>query len=153
MNRRNRISAIFCFLLGLSVLIKGMRLGLKLDQEMGPGFFPFIAGGILTFLSLLLLIQSLMDHGISGKKELFWVNPSGWKRVFLTLFATAAYPLMINPLGFILSTLFLLFFFFKVIARMKWWSVGVGGTVTTICAYLIFEIWLKANLPQGLLSF
>lgn len=153
MNSRNRISSIFCFFLGLTVLIKGMRLGLKVDQEMGAGFFPLVAGGILTLLSFILFVQSLMDHGTQGHKEPFWVTPSGWKRVFLTLFATAAYPLLIGHLGFILSTLFLLFFFFKVIARLKWWAVGVGGSVATMCAYLIFEIWLKANLPQGLLGF
>jgi hypothetical protein len=139
--------------LGFAVLIKGIRLGFKVDQEMGPGFFPLVAGGILALLSLVLFVQSLMDYGTQGHKEPFWVTPSGWKRVFLTLFVTAAYPVIINPFGFILSTLFLLFFFFKVIARLKWWAVGVGGIVTTMCAYLIFEIWLKANLPRGLLGF
>lgn len=59
MHRFDRISAIFCLLLGLAVFIKGLHLGLRVDIDMGPGFFPLVAGGILSFLSVVLLIQSL----------------------------------------------------------------------------------------------
>jgi len=153
MKQLNKMSALFCFFLGIAVLMKGVYLGLKTNLEIGPGFFPFVAGGILAFLSVVLVIQSFIDPGISEYKKSFWINSHGLKRVFFTLLAISAYPLILDRLGFLLTTFFLLFFLFRMIARLKWRVVVAGGTLTTVIAYLIFEIWLKANLPQGYLGF
>ena len=153
MNRRNRMSAGFCLILGLAVSVKGVSLGLRMNQEMGPGFFPFLAGGILVLLSVILFIQSSVKDGRPGYKESFWIDSNGKKRVLLTLLVTGAYPVVINHLGFLLSTLLLLFFLFRVIAHLKWKLVGVVGTATAVCSYLIFEVWLRANLPRNILGF
>ena len=153
MNLRNAISALFCFFLGLAFLVRGVHLGLKAGQNMGPGFFPIVAGGTLAFLSIILLAQTLRHRRSPEPKRSFWVDPRGWKRVFLTFLATAAYPFMLNHLGFFLSTLCLLFFLFGAISRLKWWIVGAGGGIAATSFYLVFEVWLKVNLPRGLLSF
>jgi len=149
----DKISAIFCFFLGLAVLAGGIRLGLRVELDMGPGFFPLVAGGILSLLSIVLLFQSLVKKETSTEQSSFWVNPQGWKSVLLTLFAISVYPFTLNRLGFLLSTFFLLFFLFLVIARKKWWVAGVGGIITAIVVYIIFEIWLRANFPRGILAF
>lgn len=147
------ISSIFCLFLGLAVLTNGVRLRLKVGPEMGPGFFPFLAGGILTFLSILLLMQTLIRKRASGKKESFWIDQYGRKLVFLTLFGIVAYPLFLKYLGFLLSTFLLLFFLVAIIARQKWWTAGVVGATSAVVVYLIFELWLKANLPRGIMGF
>jgi putative tricarboxylic transport membrane protein len=152
MNHHNRISAIFCLLLGIAVFVKGLHLGLRVNIDMGPGFFPLVAGGTLSFLSVILLIQSLIKKETSHRIS-FWNNPYGWKLVLLTILAISIYPFILSPVGFFLSTFLFLFFLFLVIARHKWWAAGIGGIVTAAMVYLIFEIWLKANLPKGLFSF
>lgn len=153
MNLFDRISSIFCFFLGLAVLAKGLRLGLRVNIDMGPGFFPLVAGGILSFLSMILFIQSLIKKETSVQRVTFWTNPYGWKLVLLTVLTISAYPFILNQLGFLLSTFLFLFFLFLVIARQKWWVAGFGGVATAAVVYLIFEIWLKANLPRGILNF
>ncbi len=153
MKHPDRISSIFCFFLGLAVLLKGLHLGLKINQAMGPGFFPSVAGFTLSLLSVVLLIQSQMEHRALKEKKSFSINRTGLEKVLLTLLALAAYPVFINQLGFLLSTLFLLFFLFRAIARLRWQTVGMGGIIATGSAYLIFEIWLRASLPRGFLGF
>lgn len=153
MNLFDRISSIFCFFLGLAVLAKGLRLGLRVNIDMGPGFFPLVAGGILSFLSMILFIQSLIKKETSVQRVTFWNNPYGWKLVLLTILSISTYPFILNHVGFLLSTFLLIFFLFLVIARHKWWAAGIGGIITAAMVYLIFEIWLKANLPKGILGF
>ena len=149
----NKISAVFFFVLGFAVLYHGTRLGLKVNLDMGPGFFPAIVGGILLCLSLILLLQSILAKDASEPPGKFWVYPGGWKSVFLTLFTAAAYPFSLYYLGFLISTFLLLFFLLFVIAHYRWWLSGIWGIGTSVVAYLIFELWLKANLPKGILIF
>ncbi len=149
---RNLSSAIFCLLLGLAVAWKGLHLGLKLDREMGPGFFPLLAGGILASLSIILFVQSLPREP-SPSREPFWAARRSWIKIFVTLFVLGLYPVVIGRLGFFLSSLGLVIFLFGGIARLRWWVAGFGGILTTIAFYVVFEIWLKANLPYGPLGF
>jgi hypothetical protein len=153
MKNLDRICAIFCFFLGLVVLVVGLHLRLQMNLEVGPGFLPFVVGGILAFLSIILLVQSIMKEGISAPKESFWVNPYGWKLVLLTLFVIVSYPLILNHVGFPLSSFLLIFSLFVVTAHLKWWVAGVWGAFTAVVVYLIFEVWLKANMPRGVLGF
>lgn len=152
-HRRNLDSAIFCLVLGLAVVWNGFRLGIRVNQEMGPGFFPLLAGGLLALLSLILVIKSLRGYESQRPAEKFWVNPLAWKRVFLTLLAIGIYPLIMNRLGFFLTSLLLLFFLFRVIARLNWKVVVPGGLATAMAFRLVFDVWLRANLPIGPLGF
>jgi putative tricarboxylic transport membrane protein len=153
MHRFDRISAIFCLFLGLAVFAKGLHLGLRVHIDMGPGFFPLVAGGLLSVLSGILFFQSLVKKETSAQRIPFWNNPYGWKLVLLAILAISIYPFILNPVGFLLSTFLFLFFLFLVIAHYKWWAAGIGGIITAAIVYLVFEIWLKAHLPKGLLSF
>ncbi|OGP89698.1 MAG: hypothetical protein A2156_00625 [Deltaproteobacteria bacterium RBG_16_48_10] len=146
-------SAIFCLILGLFVLMTGVRLGLKVDLRIGPGFFPFVAGILLAFLSIVLFVQSLTETKTGQQKRSFWSKEHGWVFVFLTLVGIGTYILVLNYLGFLLSTFLLLFFLFTVIGGLKWWKAALSGTIAAAAVYLVFEIWLRANLPRGFFSF
>ena len=153
MNRLDRISAIFSLVLGVAVLSQGVRLGLKVNLDMGPGFLPVVVGGILVILATVLLAQSLIGKVEAGPQSSFWAHPGGWKAVTLTLADAALYPFLIFYMGFPVGTFLLLLFLFAVIARLPWWQSGIWGAGTSIVAYFIFEVWLKANLPQGFWAF
>ena len=57
MKYRDIYSSLFLFILGLIIFKEGFRLGLKIKGEMGPGFFPVIAGGFLAIISFFLFIK------------------------------------------------------------------------------------------------
>ncbi len=149
----DRYSGFFLFFLGLAVLVEALHLGLKVGKVMGPGFFPFLGGIILISLSTFLILQSYTAQQSPGEKKSFWLSEAGWKRVLLTLVALGAYPIVIDRLGFVLSTLLFLFFLFRGVARMRWRAVFTGGIVSAFSAFLIFELWLKAGLPKGPFGF
>jgi putative effector of murein hydrolase len=63
------------------------------------------------------------------------------------------YAILMETLGFILVTLLLFIFLLGIIEKKKWWFTVFVSVVVTVIAYLIFEIWLKSQLPKGLLGF
>ena len=153
MKHPDRCSATFFLLLGLAVFVHGFRLRLKVGSDMGPGLLPFIVGGILSLLSCILLFQAFTRKVAPELKKPFWANPLGWKAVLVTLLAAAIYPFALKGLGFLLSTYLFLFFLFTIIGHQTWWKACLGGVSTALIGYLIFEVWLKANMPRGILGF
>ena len=153
MKHPDRYSAAFFLLLGLAVLGQGSRLRLKVGSDMGPGLLPFIVGGILSLLSCILLFQALTRKVAPELKKAFWTNPLGWKAVLVTLLAAAIYPFVLKGLGFLLSTYLFLFFLFTIIGHQTRWKACVVGVSTALIGHLIFEVWLKANMPRGILGF
>jgi len=153
MKRLDRMSSIFCLLLGTSVVIRGFQLKLKVGKDMGPGLLPAVVGGILVFLSVTLLMRTILTEKPSKKEAPFWVNPTGWRLVIVTLVASAAYPFFLHYLGFLLSNFLLIFFLFLVIARLDWWKAGAGGLASAFAGQFIFVVWLKVPFPHGLIGF
>lgn len=153
MKRLDRMSSIFCLLLGTSVLTQGFQLKLKAGKDMGPGLLPVVVGGILVFLSVVLLLRTILPEKSLKREAPFWVNSTGWKLVIVTLGASAAYPFSLSYLGFLLSNLLLIFFLFLVIARLDWWMAGIGGLASAVASQIIFVVWLKVPFPGGLIGF
>jgi hypothetical protein len=71
--------------------------------RMGPGYFPSILGGVLAVLGLVISMRSLWSNG-----EL--IRPLTLRPLILVLGAVVGFALLLRPLGFVLATLFLVFF-------------------------------------------
>jgi hypothetical protein len=57
-----------------------------------------------------------------------------------------------EKLGFIPTTLLLFIFLLGVVEKKKWFFTISTSVVVTALTYLIFEIWLKSQLPKGFLE-
>jgi uncharacterized membrane protein len=57
-----------------------------------------------------------------------------------------------ETVGFILVTLLLFIFLLGIIEKKRWFFTVFVSIVVTVIAYLIFEVWLKSQLPRGFLS-
>jgi putative tricarboxylic transport membrane protein len=150
--RADRISSVFWLLFAILVGIESKRLGLGTLHEPGPGFLFFGASIALGIMSLVILIRAWM----SKKTEKTEISIFGGENIFkilLVLISVFLYAFFMETLGFIVVTLLLLIFLLGIIEKKKWgYTVFVSVAVTAI-AYLIFEIWLRSQLPKGLLGF
>ena len=117
----------------------------------GAGFFPFVAGVVLISLSLVLLVS-----GLAAKKEedtvreKFFPQRESLKRLLLALFALFAYVLVVKYLGFFFTTLLFMIFLLRFIEPQRWVVVLSTAILTAITAYLVFNLWLKVQLPTGI---
>ena len=69
------------------------------------------------------------------------------------VFASLAfYALALERVGFLVCTLVFFVVLFKTLGRKGWGHAVVGAVIATVLAYLMFDTWLKVNLPRGLLG-
>lgn len=133
-------------LFSLYVCVESVRLGLGTYQQPGAGFVPFCAGVILGLLSLALIF---LVFARDAKRAETWHNPN---RILMVFLAILGFTLLLEWLGFILSALLLIWFLLKVVERRGWsFSVGVALLVAG-ASYVVFDVWLRAQLPAGILG-
>jgi len=140
---------------GVLFLIGSIGLGLGSSSEPGPGFFPFVMSGLLISFSLINFIYSLKRVGKFNfaTSERFWPESDGIKRILFTTVFLFGFVIGLNYLGFISTTLLFMFIILRSIEPQKWLTVFFLGSLTTVFSYLIFQVWLRSNLPVGFLGF
>jgi hypothetical protein len=135
------------FLLVCAVLMFKTSLGYGYYGKYGPGagLFPmWISGGLIIF-SVLYILESLKQKGYSFAE----VFPRGRGLSYmLTVVASISILIVIiDYTGYIIAgTIMLLPLFLR---EYKWhWAIGLS-VVTALCLYLVFQVFLKIPLPQG----
>jgi hypothetical protein len=133
------------FFLGLSLLViwESLRVGLGTSIMPGSGFIPFCMGIILLFLSLMLIYQD-------------WQTPRKTRtlplKVILALSFLFVYSMVLNTLGFFVSTFFLVLALFRLGEARRWWVLMGMSVIVTILVYLIFGRLLQVFFPPGVLG-
>lgn len=148
----DRMSGFFCLIFGFLCMYASTQLTLGTFREPGPGFFPFIAGCFFSLLALLIVISSF----IPGKERKNKVS-SLWKRVNWRRPLTAGllllcYILMLERMGFLLTSLIVLFLMLRWVEKFSWGKALLISASASACTYLLFQTLLKANLPIGILG-
>ena len=140
-------SSFFLMALGGFVVWQSRKLSLGVPRAPGPGFFPFCLGLLLIGVALAILVYGLKQKNESQKA----VVSKG--RVILALSSIFAYSLLLEPLGYLLSTFFLMFLLLRMMVRKIWWFGPVVACLITLISYIMFKVWLKVFLPTGILAF
>ncbi len=110
--------------------------------RMGPGYFPFMLGGILTLLGLIITVRVLWVSGESVK--LLAMRP-----MLLVLCAVLSFGLLVEPLGLILATLALIVisclggweFDIREVAFLYLVLVALAVGLFVYCLGLAFKVW------------
>jgi putative tricarboxylic transport membrane protein len=139
--------------LGLAILIciGSLRLSLGSFQNPGPGFFPFIAGLVMGVLAAMLYFQARRSASSAKEtKQPLWTNHGGVKKIVLTTIALLVYAIGMDYLGFLISTFIFFVFLLRTIEPQRWGLVILESLLASGISYVIFEIWLQAQLPRGI---
>jgi putative tricarboxylic transport membrane protein len=141
-------SGIFFLILGLGVCFFSWKIGLGSPAKPGPGFMPFLAGLLLAALSFVLLVQVLFRWTMPN-----WETKIQWKNILSVLAAMVAYGLLLDEIGFVLVTFAFVVLLMKVIEPQSWKRAILGGAISSLASYLLFETLLKSQLPRSFLGF
>jgi len=152
MRNTDRSSGLFWLAVGIVIAISSLKYGLGTLHEPGPGFITFFAGSILALLSLSLFFSSLRDQKDQGGFQSLWVGLKPLK-VLYVIILLVAYTFSVKPIGFLISTFLLLFLLFRVKGTYRLKTILLMSLLVTVGSYIVFEIWLKAQLPKGILGF
>ena len=138
--------------LGIAILIciGSFRLSLGSFRNPGPGFFPFIAGLIVAVLALAIHLQARGKASAKETPEPLWTDKKRIRKMVFTTLALLAYGVGMDYLGFLVSTFIFLAFLLRMIEPQRWSLVLLESALASGISYLIFDIWLQAQLPKGI---
>lgn len=151
MKSKDIVSSLFWMLAGAGVIYGGYDLELGTLHDPGSGFMFFWVGIIMMGLSLSILIQALQMRGKGEGLKNIWSEVQ-WKKIVFVTLALFLYAYVFSTLGFIICTVILLIFLFKAVEPQKWSVAILGAVLSTLTAYLVFQLWLGSQLPKGFLD-
>ena len=149
--RRPTIAASL-ILAGLAGLIsfEATRLPFGSIRVPQTGFFPSILAVLLLLFSIALLIQSRRQAG--GESYEQSIKSEGWIRISITLAVMLGFALILEKLGFLLSTFTVMLLLLRVIEPQKWSRVIALALATSLISYFLFGRLLNIPLPAGVLE-
>lgn len=120
------------------------------------GFVPVLAGFLVLGLCLLLIGKDLFISKKEESKETRSGDAERKKensrRPLLLSLALIVYPLILVPVGFIPSTIGLMFYCLGIMKYRGWLGSLVIAFIATGAAHLLFAVWLHVPFPRGILD-
>lgn len=151
MKKYDMIPIIFWIGLSIFMMVLSIRLGLGKFHNPGPGLMPFILGILLLIISFYLLIISLFKIG--GKKEISKGEPSqiDFVKIGLVLFSLFVYALLLEKVGYLITTFLLLIILFRSAGFKRWRSVLIASALAVFLTYFVFTSF-GLRFPEGILK-
>lgn len=149
---REKLEGLFWISIGFFICILAWKIDIGSFVEPGSGFVAFISGFFIFSIGLVMIIsktflksphQSRSDVGLPFQR-------ASWLRLIYTLGLLFGYILLFDTLGYILSTFLLLGSMSYDLEKKNWASSLLFSLITVIISYLMFEVWLRCQLPRGI---
>lgn len=138
----------FLFALSTVYLIFARQLAFGSLSYPKGGFIPQITGWAAVIISGYLFVKSLLGKGDSKDVKV----QIDWKRFAALMFSIVVYIVLLKPVGYIVSTVLVLFAVLK-IGGVKGWKIPcVISLCTSVFFYLVFKIALSVPLPAGIIG-
>ncbi|WP_284891917.1 tripartite tricarboxylate transporter TctB family protein [Cobetia amphilecti] len=131
----------------------------------GPGFFPLIVGGLLTLMTGYDMLKDLKEQGLAVNASSCTVDdenapddisvgaPVTYTRDAAILLALiAGFILILKIVGAILAMILFMLALLQVFNPGKHLQNVLFSVIFPLCVYGLFELWLRAGLPPGLMG-
>lgn len=145
--------------LAIGLVYEGMALKMPLGKLSypGPGYYPAIVGAFVIVMALGCLLQEVLPRrsvapsaGGAPPKP-----PAGERDVRKTFQLTAlmiGYILALKPVGFPIAICVFLGVAIRIFGFRRWLPTLAMSVVIAGVSYVSFVLWLKVQLPMGLLE-
>ena len=148
--------AAFLCVLGLAVIIGGTRISENLAQTgvIGPKVVPFLVGGLLVFVAILLAINILRGGRgePEGSEDVDLSQRSDWMTMGLLAIAFLANALLIEALGWPISGAILFFLAAFALGSRHLIRDVILAIALSFGSWYLFDLGLGVNLPVGVLT-
>jgi hypothetical protein len=110
--------------------------------KMGPGYFPFYLGLLMTLLGLLVLVKSF-----SAKAALEKIPKFNWRIIAQITGAVVLYGLLLPRLGFLVAVIVLVFVSASASKEFTWKGTAINAAFLVAFTYSVFVLGLKLQFP------
>ena len=151
MDKRDTLSSLVWFAVGIFVFISSIRLGIGSLSKPGSGFVSFYASIFFIGFTVLMLVMNRFDPKRFSRLADAWKGLH-WGAVLIVIGSSIIYLLILDKIGYLLSTFGFMLLLFG-LGKMKPWIALISTALAVIGSYYLFHILLKVPLPRGILSF
>jgi hypothetical protein len=139
--------------IGVIISAWSYRTGVGRFNEPGVGFVAFAAGLFIIGVGALVTVfrrpeqQKLKAADATAPTRFLESAPF---KLTYTLALLLFYALFLNLVGYIITTFVVLFGLFYNPSGRRWASPLLASSLSVVFTYLVFEVWLKSQLPRGI---
>ncbi len=146
-------AAISMFVFGAITAALSLQLPLGTPRMPGSGFFPLVLGLALMALAAGHCVQlyRARPKAAAAETPAAPVAPGGdgaTRRVVLFVAGVIAAVALLQPLGYVLSSLLLMLVLLQILGLRLWYSASIA-LLSAAASYVVFVRWLKIPLPSG----
>ncbi|OGP69244.1 MAG: hypothetical protein A2169_09720 [Deltaproteobacteria bacterium RBG_13_47_9] len=140
--------------IGLLIIIGSLvTLEIGTPKEPGPGLFPLLIGSLVSVFSGGVLILATFSKESKKSNVVDLWRGLSWSKAAYTVIALFVYSLLLNILGFLITTFLLLIFLMKVVEPQKTKVAVPISVLASVLSYWIFDRILQVQLPRGVGDF
>lgn len=142
-NTFDRYASLVFLIIGLGFILESRKISASAyGSNVGPDIFPMGLGVILILLSLRLFFETRKYFSVKSKKSLL-----DYKRFFIILISAVLYGLLLETMGYVISTFIFLILGFQVMEKGAWGkTLLISGGFSYGVYYLFVEV-LEGSLP------
>ena len=141
-NQKDFGAGIMYMVIGLFFTILATQYQMGTAAKMGPGYFPFWLGLLMTALGLLILVKSL-----SAKAAIEKIPKFDWKIIGMITGSVVLYGILLPTMGFIIAIAVLVFMSASASHEFHWKGTLVNAIVLIVFTYSVFVLGLKLQFP------
>jgi putative tricarboxylic transport membrane protein len=141
----DRYASFIFLLLGIGFITESTKLASSAyGSKVGPSIFPLGLGIILVILSLLLLYETFKKKQKPNEKE---KQSLDYRRFFIIAGSAVAYGLLLETLGYVISTFLFLVVAFQTLEKGGWGKTILISAALSGGIYYLFAVVLQGSLP------
>jgi hypothetical protein len=147
-------SSIFWFILCVLIGFHSLTVGLGTIRSPGPGFLFFWTAVTMGIFSIAVFASAVMPAKLNraGSAANTFGNVS-WRRLCYILIPLIMYGLVLERLGYLLSTFLLMAFLLVSTEVKRWYLVVLVACASSFLSYAVFALLLGVRLPKGMFGF
>ena len=141
-NQKDFGAGLMYMVIGLFFTFMATQYPMGTPAKMGPGYFPFWLGIVMTALGLFILITSL-----GAKAAIEKIPPFNWRVIGLIIGSVVLYGILLPTMGFIVAVFVLVFVSASASHEFHWKGTLVNATFLIVFTYSVFVLGLKLQFP------
>lgn len=144
-------------IIGVAICLYSYKMGLGSFHEPEAGFVAFIVGLFLMMMgTCIFILRKIVIQGVPKEErpeicnsEESFFESTVFKLAYIVGFLLI-YALLLNYLGYILTTFLVMFGLFLGPVRRRFAFAFTASFISVGTTYLVFEVWLHSQLPRGI---
>lgn len=130
-------------LVGAAIVAGASRLRVGTLNSPGPGFLPLLTGVAIVVLAAGILVHERARRRAARGAPAARPAPGNRVAVALAVGALLAYAVLLEPLGYVVTTALFMVFALRALGRLGWRAVLTSTILTTAASWALFSVWLK----------